>query len=299
MESLLFRTIPGSNRRVKPPGSSAVLQPLDFRNCSRSKQSAGKTVADTPRTQGQSMYDALILSDIHLGSHNCAAKELVGFLEDIQSRNIPTEKLILNGDVFDSFDFRRLNKSHWKVLSLIRKMSDQLEIVWINGNHDGPSEIFSHLLGVQVLDDMILESGCKRILVHHGHRFDDFIDRHPLVTACADLAYRWLQRLDRSHVIARTAKRRSKVFLRCTDKIRTRSTELAEKLGCNAVCCGHTHLPVIDSDSDIEYYNSGCWTERPCHYLTVKDGLIELHQHAREEVIALWQEETSVANLSV
>jgi hypothetical protein len=27
---------------------------------------------------------------------------------------------------------------------------------------------------------------------------------------------------------------------------------------------------------DIEYFNSGCWTETPCTYLTVSDGEIRL-----------------------
>lgn len=68
-------------------------------------------------------------------------------------------KLILNGDVFDSIDFRRLKKNHWKVLSLIRKLSDHLEIIWLCGNHDGSAELVSHLLGVSVQDEYILHSG--------------------------------------------------------------------------------------------------------------------------------------------
>ena len=61
------------------------------------------------------------------------------------------ERLILNGDVFDSIDFRRLKKSHWKVLSLLRKLSDELEIIWLCGNHDGSAEVVSHLLGDYLL----------------------------------------------------------------------------------------------------------------------------------------------------
>ena len=70
------------------------------------------------------------------------------FLERIADGELRTARLILNGDVFDSIDFRRLNKNHWKVLSLIRKLSDHLEIIWLCGNHDGSAEIVSHLLGV-------------------------------------------------------------------------------------------------------------------------------------------------------
>lgn len=75
----------------------------------------------------QTCLDALIISDIHLGSDNCQAKDLVVFLEQIRCGVIQTSRIILNGDVFDSFDFRRL-KNHWKVLSLIRKLSDHIDI---------------------------------------------------------------------------------------------------------------------------------------------------------------------------
>jgi UDP-2,3-diacylglucosamine pyrophosphatase LpxH len=73
------------------------------------------------------VFDAIILSDIHLGSKNCQAKNLVRFLEMLADEEIVTSCLVLNGDVFDSIDFRRLNKNHWKVLSLIRKLSDRID----------------------------------------------------------------------------------------------------------------------------------------------------------------------------
>src|SRR6516225_5289192 len=128
------------------------------------------------------MLDALVLSDLHLGSSNCQAKLLCELLEDIEEERLVTQQLILNGDVFDSIDFRRLTKNHWKVLSLLRKLSDQIEITWLCGNHDGSAEIISHLLGVTVKDEFVLVSGSRRILILHGHQFDDFIDAHPILT---------------------------------------------------------------------------------------------------------------------
>lgn len=230
------------------------------------------------------LLDALIISDLHLGSDNCQAKALQQFLEDLHEGSTRTKKLILNGDVFDSIDFRRLKKHHWKVLSLLRKLSDHIEIVWINGNHDGSAEIISHLLGVEVRDEIILESAGRRILLHHGHRFDNFIDDHPILTAIGDFIYRMLQKLDSSHSFARSAKKKSKIFLRCTAKIESRSIEYAQKLGCSAVCCGHTHVPVANESGDIAYYNSGCWTEKPCHYLSIRCGEISVRQYEFAEV---------------
>ncbi len=233
------------------------------------------------------MYDAIILSDIHLGSDNCQAKQLSHFLETIHSGEVPTQRLILNGDVFDSIDFRRLKKSHWKILSLLRKLSDRLEIVWINGNHDGPAEIVSHLLGVTVRDEYILDSGGRRMLFLHGHIFDEFIDNHPILTWLADSLYHLLQRLDQSHHFAKLAKKKSKTFLRCTQKIEAKSLEYARKKKCDVVCCGHTHHAIANREGAIHYFNSGCWTEKPCHYLTVKNGHVEVCEYTETEAEVL------------
>jgi UDP-2,3-diacylglucosamine pyrophosphatase LpxH len=175
------------------------------------------------------MYDALILSDLHLGSINSQAKSLRRLLDDLVEQKISTARLILNGDLFDSIDFRRLNKNHWKVLSLLRKLSDQIEIIWLCGNHDGSAEIISHLLGVTVKDEFVLESGEQKILILHGHQFDDFIDAHPVLTWVGDLIYFFLQKIDRTHYFAKLAKKGSKTFLRCAKKIADGSREHAAR----------------------------------------------------------------------
>ena len=223
------------------------------------------------------MHDAVIVSDLHLGSEACQARLISEFLEQIEACEIETRELILNGDVFDSWDFRRLKKHHWKVLSRLRRLSDRLRITWINGNHDGPAEIISHLLGVEVVEEYIFRSGPKRILALHGHVFDSFISDHPMVTWFADFCYHLLQKLDSRHHLARYAKHASKTYLRCSALIEQRAVEHARKLGCDAVCCGHTHM-LVGTPGTIDYYNSGCWTELPCSYLTVVDGEIRVNK---------------------
>ncbi len=228
------------------------------------------------------MLDAVILSDIHLGSDNCEAKNVRHLLELVADGELLTSRLILNGDMFDSIDFRRLNKNHWKVLSLIRKLSDHVETIWLCGNHDGSAEIISHLLGVSVMDDYVLESGPERVLVLHGHIFDDFIDNHPVLTWLADMLYAFLQWIDQTHAVAKMAKHRSKTFLRCAKKIEEGAIALARRKGCTSVCCGHTHVAAANAGQPIAYFNSGCWTERPCTYLTVDNGGVSLHPYSTE-----------------
>lgn len=236
--------------------------------------------------------DAVVISDLHLGSGVCQAKALVDFLEKLHHRRVRTHRLILNGDVFDSIDFRRLKKSHWKVLSLLRKLSDEIEVIWVCGNHDGSAEIVSHLLGLEVVDEIVVPSGERKVLFLHGHQFDQFIDRYPMATRLADNLYRLIQRIDRSHRFAKMAKRRSKTFLRSTEKIKAGAVNRAAELGADVVCCGHTHMSIAFPDDPLPYFNSGCWTETPCHYLTLADGVVTLHayDHAADTALADTQE---------
>jgi metallophosphoesterase superfamily enzyme len=56
--------------------------------------------------------DTLIVSDIHLGSEVSRSKQLLDVIKQFQFK-----RLILNGDVFDDLNFKRLSKSDWKFLS--------------------------------------------------------------------------------------------------------------------------------------------------------------------------------------
>jgi len=217
------------------------------------------------------MNDAIIISDIHLGSDVCQAKKLISFFVTIEDGTNPTKSIILNGDLFDSWDFRKLKKSHWRVLSYIRKLSKKVNIIWVAGNHDGPAEVISHLLGVEFLEEYILYSGDKKILVLHGDRFDSVISNQPMLVYFADKIYKLIQKIDKSFYLAKLAKKSSKTFMRNAEIIEKKSIEHMKKIGCNVVCCGHVHY--ANSKPHTGYYNSGSWTELPCNYLTVKNVL--------------------------
>lgn len=85
-----------------------------------------------------SMHDAIVLSDLHLGAPNCQHQSLSLFLGRILDGTISTKKILLNGDTFDSIDFRRLSPSHWNIFEQIRELSEVLPVCWIYGNHDSP-----------------------------------------------------------------------------------------------------------------------------------------------------------------
>ncbi len=267
------------------PAEAASLSPSLTRQEEATITAPPLPQADNPPSEFETPpSDAIIISDIHLGCENCQARSLCHFLQSIARGELLTRKLILNGDVFDSIDFRRLKKTHWKVLSLLRKLSDKIEIIWICGNHDGSAELVSHLLGVRVADEYILRSGSKKILVLHGHVFDEFLDAHPVLTWIGDCIYLLLQKIDKSHYFAKMAKRNSKTFLRCSKVVQEKAIRLAHQKKCSVVCCGHTHHVGSDLSQDVHYFNSGCWTELPSTYLTVLHGRVEIHVFDHQRV---------------
>ena len=218
------------------------------------------------------MEDAIIISDIHLGSDNCQAKDLNHFLDNLPE----TKRLILNGDVFDSWDFRRLKSSHFKILAKLRHLSTLFEVIWIHGNHDGPSEIVSHLLGSNVHEEYIFVSGGKKIICTHGDKFDDFITDYPITVLLADYLYHFLQKLDNDFYWAKLAKMSSKTFLKCIEKVKTKAIKYKDKMKCDLICVGHTHCPEAN---DGTYFNSGCWTEKTSTFLVVNNGAINLEKY--------------------
>lgn len=221
------------------------------------------------------MREAIIISDIHLGSNICQSKKIFNFLVQIEKEN-NTKKLIINGDLFDSWDFRKLNKNHWKIFSQIRKISKNIETIWISGNHDGPAEMVSHLIGVEFIQEYSFIGNNKRILVLHGDIFDNFISKYPRLTKLADNFYRFLQKVDKSFYWSRLAKRSSKTFLRCSEQICNHAKNYAKNKNYDVVICSHTHFATQNLDNGVEYYNTGCWTEKVCNFISVEQNNIKL-----------------------
>ncbi len=229
--------------------------------------------------------DAVLVSDLHLGSESSQVQTFHEFLLGLP----PTARLLLNGDVLESTEYR-LTKQHWRVLSLLRKLSDQLELVWVRGNHDSDAEAVAHLIGARFVSNYVFESGGKRILCVHGDVWDQFITEHPIITIVADWFYLRMQRMSRK--LAATAKRSSKTFVRCVDRVRSEALRFARTQLADVVICGHTHHPEAPCElypDSPAYFNSGSWTDFDCTYLTVEDGLVRL------EAVGVHETEFAVA----
>jgi predicted phosphodiesterase len=213
----------------------------------------------------------IVVSDFHLGAANSQSKKIDKILDVAKSY----DEIVINGDLTDS-KLPRLKKKEWKILEHITKLTKHHKVTIVRGNHDAKTEDgLSSMLGLKYVDSYIVKSGLSRFYFEHGHNYDDFIIKNPGLTALADAIYNTLQVLDPSHTIAKIAKHSSKEFLRSNNKVKLGVTEKAAVEGCDWGVAGHTHHAQLDEK--VRYINTGCFTEKPCTYVTIKKGEPKLH----------------------
>ncbi len=116
--------------------------------------------------------DLLVLSDIHLGTYGCHAKELLKYLKSVQPK-----KVILNGDIIDIWQFnkRYWPKSHMRVIKhMMGWVSKGVKVYYITGNHD---EMLRKFVGfkmgsLQIVNKVVLKLGKEKAWFFHGDVFD-------------------------------------------------------------------------------------------------------------------------------
>ena len=114
-----------------------------------------------------------VVSDIHLGTYGCRAKEVLLYLKSINPKI-----LILNGDIVDIWQFSKkyFPKSHMKVVKHIFSwIGKGIKTYYVTGNHD---EMLRKFVGLkmgsfQIVNKVILDlPDNKKAWVFHGDVFD-------------------------------------------------------------------------------------------------------------------------------
>ncbi len=79
--------------------------------------------------------DSIFIADSHFNGKN---RELLIFLEKVESKEIITSQLFLMGDMIDfiSAESRYFIKQNIEVINLLNKLSQNIEIIYLEGNHD-------------------------------------------------------------------------------------------------------------------------------------------------------------------
>jgi UDP-2,3-diacylglucosamine pyrophosphatase LpxH len=237
-------------------------------------------------------YQAIIVSDLHLGTKDSKAEEFIEFLE-----KHPTPLLILNGDIVDGWALNRgtkWKKQHTKVISKLLQLSNTTRIIWIRGNHDEFIQEFigAHLGAIEIREDYKLDihNTMESYYIFHGDVVDVFITKYKWLSKIGSIGYDFALMLNRWYnayrkwrklpyqSISQKIKSGVKVATNYINDFETTALSMAIKKGCNGVMCGHIHQPEDRIINGHRYLNSGDWVENMSAILVDNKGIIKVHK---------------------
>lgn len=233
----------------------------------------------------------VFLSDIHLGTPDSKADEVVEFLKHLRCR-----KLVLNGDIIDGWALKRGGRwspRHSRVIRKILKMTerDETEVVYLRGNHDEILERFLPMAFGRIRltkEHVHPAADGKRYLVVHGDGFDSVSTNHKWLASLGAVGYNFLLRVNRGYnfyrawrgkeyySLSKAVKAKVKSAVCFVDRYEELLQELARHRRCDGIICGHIHTPEDKLVGDIRYLNSGDWVESLTAIIEHHDGRMEL-----------------------
>jgi UDP-2,3-diacylglucosamine pyrophosphatase LpxH len=222
--------------------------------------------------------DVVVISDVHLGTYGCRAKELVNYLKSI-TPNI----LILNGDIIDGWQFtkRYFPVAHMMVIKeIIQFITNGTRVFYITGNHDEMMRRYSDIQmgNFTLTDKLVLEIDNKMTWIFHGDVFDNTTKGGAKFLAkLGSSGYNLLIRFNRfiNFILKSLGRERvsiSKKVMAGVNKAVSKindfeliAAELAIEKKYDYVICGHIHQPqkklVETRNGCVTYLNSGDWVE--------------------------------------
>lgn len=221
--------------------------------------------------------DIVVISDVHLGTYGCHAKELLKYLKSIKPKEV-----ILNGDIIDIWQFskRYWPKSHMKVVKLLLEwVAKGIPVHYVTGNHDELLRKFagSSMGSLNIVNKMILLLHTEKAWIFHGDVFDVTMQHSKWVAKLGAKGYDLLILLNRG--INFISKKMGKGPISMSKKIKNGvksavkfindfeqiAADIAIENGYEYVICGHIHQPEIrkirTDKGEVTYLNSGDWIE--------------------------------------
>lgn len=213
-------------------------------------------------------YKYLIISDIHLGDKSSKPEILLKVLRRYKSKNI-----IIAGDLFDHHNLKRLKRSHWKVLSQLRKLSKKSKVVYLIGNHCFlNSEFMSILLGFDCRDELEIELKGKKVLVVHGDIFDIYFTKYRWISNFIIKLYYLARKTIFGEIFFKIFQHHTKNFIEKSGKIKHNALKYINENNYDKVIYGHSHIP----NQDDRCINTGSFCEEKCSFVLINKDKIEL-----------------------
>jgi UDP-2,3-diacylglucosamine hydrolase len=227
----------------------------------------------------------VVISDLHLGNpFSLAKRRVIPFLKWAAQERFD---LCINGDGLEiaQASFQKIAfdvPEFFKMLGEFKRAGR--EVYYVTGNHDIALEHFLEDWGVMKVSPFLnVHSSGKRIRIEHGHIYDPFFVKYPVLYETLTHLGGWALKIHPEIYRLWIS------FERFTSRLRARKTgilgekphfreaalELARR-GFDAVVFGHTHHP---GESELEngsrYLNSGSWMLTP-HYVKIEQGEVNL-----------------------
>ena len=222
--------------------------------------------------------EVLVISDVHLGTYGCRAKELLRYFKSIN----PTI-IILNGDIIDIWQFskRYWPGSHMKVVKqLMHWISKGKRTYYITGNHDEMLRRFEGLKmgSFSIVNKLVLELDNKKAWIFHGDVFDVTMQHSKWLAKLGAIGYDSLiiinsfvnfisERVFRKGKISlsKRIKNSVKSAVKFINNFEQTSADIGISQNYDYVVCGHIHQPemktISNAHGSILYLNSGDWIE--------------------------------------
>ncbi len=221
--------------------------------------------------------DIVVLSDTHLGTYGCRAKELLKYLKSINPTTV-----ILNGDIIDIWQFskRYWPKSHMKVVKHIMTwISKDIKVYYVTGNHDEMLRKFVgfELSAFSIVNKVMLNVDDKKAWIFHGDVFDVTMQHSKWIAKLGAVGYDSLillnsginffaSKLGREPIsMSKKIKNSVKSAVKFINNFEQTAADIAIENNYDYVICGHIHQPEIKkietSHGSVMYLNSGDWIE--------------------------------------
>ena len=261
--------------------------------------------------------DILVLSDVHLGTYGCHAKELLQYMKSIKPNIV-----ILNGDIIDIWQFskRYWPKSHMKIIKYILGwVSKGVEVYYVTGNHDEMLRKFVgfEIGGLKIVNKVLLEiDENKKAWFFHGDVFDVTMQHSKWLAKLGAVGYDTLILINRFFnfisekifkkgklSLSKKIKNSVKGAVKFINQFEQTAADIAIANGYHYVVCGHIHQPEIrnikNETGEITYLNSGDWIEN-LTALEYVDSKWSIYQHQEQEQTESFSEneedESSLSN---